>query len=206
MLDGLELWFGDFEYGAEPGERPEVRCLVAKELRSGRLLRLWRDQLTERPPYPIGPDALFVAYYASAELGCHLSLGWPLPVRILDLFTEFRNRTNGLGVGHSLLAALAYFGLDSIDVAEKEEMRELALRGGRYTDAEKTALLDYCQSDVVALEALSRPSCCRESTCPGRCCAGGTWRRRPGSSIGVYRSTCHAWRSCASTGIQSRTN
>ena len=43
------------------------------------------------PPYPIGPDVLFVAYFASAELGCHLALGWPLPARVLDLYAEFRN-------------------------------------------------------------------------------------------------------------------
>jgi DNA polymerase I len=38
---------------------------------------------------------LFVAYYASAELGCFKALGWPMPVRILDLFVEFRCHLNG---------------------------------------------------------------------------------------------------------------
>ena len=33
-------------------------------------------------------------------------------------------------------------------------MRELALRGGPYTIAERLALLDYCQTDVDALVAL----------------------------------------------------
>ena len=65
------------------------------ELRSGRKLRLWRDEFGSLPPYPTGPDVLFVAYYASAEIGCHLALGWPVPERVLDLFTEFRNLTNG---------------------------------------------------------------------------------------------------------------
>ncbi|MCR9296907.1 MAG: DNA polymerase, partial [bacterium] len=37
---------------------------------------------------------------------------------------------------------------------EKSEMRELAIRGGPYTDAEMLALLDYCQSDVDALDKL----------------------------------------------------
>ena len=49
-----------------------------------------------RPPYPIDTSALFVAYYAFAELGCHLALGWPMPPRILDLHAEFRAATNGL--------------------------------------------------------------------------------------------------------------
>src|SRR5207244_8965796 len=46
------------------------------------------------PPYATGPEVLFVAFYASAELGCYRALGWPMPERILDLFTEFRVHTN----------------------------------------------------------------------------------------------------------------
>jgi DNA polymerase I-like protein with 3'-5' exonuclease and polymerase domains len=38
--------------------------------------------------------------------------------------------------------------------AEKEEMRQLAMRGGAYTEAERLALLDYCQEDVDALARL----------------------------------------------------
>ena len=91
-----EVWAADFEFIAHPGERPDPVCLVARELKSGRDIRLWRDQLGPSPPYATGPDTLFVAYYASAELGCHRALGWPMPARILDLFTEFRARTNGL--------------------------------------------------------------------------------------------------------------
>ena len=33
-------------------------------------------------------------------------------------------------------------------------MRELILRGGPYSDAERAAILDYCESDVVALKSL----------------------------------------------------
>ena len=96
MLDGLpfaEIWAVDFEFGAEPGENPEPVCLVAWELRSGRRVKIWRDEFGVAPPYPTGPDALFVTYYASAEISCHLALAWPVPERVLDLFTEFRNRT-----------------------------------------------------------------------------------------------------------------
>ena len=99
---------------------------------------------------------LFIAYYASAEIGCHLALGWPVPARILDLFTEFRNHTNGLPTtaGNGLVGALAHFGIDSIGAEEKDEMRALVLRGGPWTEAEKTAILDYCVSDVAALARL----------------------------------------------------
>jgi hypothetical protein len=53
-----------------------------------------------------------------------------MPARVLDLFCEFRNLTNGSETisGNSLLGALAYFGLSAIDAAEKRDMRELALR------------------------------------------------------------------------------
>jgi hypothetical protein len=153
-----EIWLVDFEFGAAPGERPEPRCMVSREYRTGKVYRLWSDQLIDEflPPFRIGERALFVAYYASAELGCFLSLGWPLPDRILDLFAEFRCTTNGTQTvcGNGLLGALAHFGFDAIDAAEKDEMRQLALRGGEYSPAERQALLDYCQADVDALAKL----------------------------------------------------
>jgi hypothetical protein len=152
-----QVWAVDFEFTAPPGERPTPLCLVARELRSGRLERLWlADRAPALPPFGIGNDCLFVAYYASAEMGCHLALDWPMPARILDLFAEFRNLTNGLPTpcGASLLGALAYFGLDSLNATEKSEMRQLAIRGGPFTSMERTALLDYCQTDVDALAGL----------------------------------------------------
>lgn len=121
-------------------------------------MRLWGDQLQSlsEPPFSVGPDSLFVAYFASAELGCHLALGWPMPARILDLYAEFRCLTSGLKTpcGNKLLGALAYYGLDAIAAAEKDSMRQLAIRGGPYTDEERAALLDYCQTDVDALAKL----------------------------------------------------
>jgi DNA polymerase I len=160
-LGGLhfrEVWAADFEFSALPGERPTPICLVAWELGSGRKQQVWHDELTRmrEPPYATTADCLFVAYYASAELGCHLALGWPLPSNVLDLYTEFRNATNGLILpcGRGLLGALAWHGLSSIDAADKDSMRQLALRGGPWTDAERHALLDYCASDVAALARL----------------------------------------------------
>ena len=122
------------------------------------------------PPYPIGPDALFVAYFASAELGCHLALGWPLPARVLDLYVEFRDRANGLSPpnGFGLLGALTYHGLDAMDAAEKKAMRELASRGGPWTSAEREALLAYCESDVLALAKLLPAMVPRVGSPPGR--------------------------------------
>src|SRR5262249_43813479 len=99
-----EVVVADFEFAVTPGNRPKPLSLVAHELRSGRCFRCWQDQFRSAPPYATGPDVLFAAYYASAELGCYRALGWPMPERILDLFTEFRARTNGLDTpaGNSL--------------------------------------------------------------------------------------------------------
>jgi DNA polymerase I len=157
LLDAFrEVWAVDFEFQSRPGERPVPVCLVAFELRTGHRLRLWRDDFGALPPYSIRADSLFIAYYASAELGCHCSLGWPMPARVLDLFVEFRSLTNGRDTpaGNSLLGALTYYGLDNIGAAEKEEMRELILRGDPWTRNEQRAILDYCESDVRALARL----------------------------------------------------
>lgn len=152
-----EVWAVDFEFTAPPGHRPRPLCVVARELRSGRLVRRWLDGSdTGPPPYGTGDDTLLFAYYASAEWGCHLTLGWPLPRRVLDLYAEFSNLTSGTRPpnGRGLLGALSYHGLPALDVIEKETMRALAMRGGPYTAGEQVALLDYCQTDVDALARL----------------------------------------------------
>ena len=158
ILDFEQIWCVDFEFCAPDGERPLPICLVAHEVRSGQTVRLWDQEMrdSQQPPYSIDRKSLFVAYYASAELGCHLALNWPMPAYVLDLFVEFRASTNGLPkpCGNSLLGALTYFGIDAIEVSEKKEMRELALRGGPWTPEERHALLNYCESDVVALQEL----------------------------------------------------
>jgi hypothetical protein len=154
-----EIWAVDFEFHAPPGERPDPHCLVAWELKSGRRIRMWRDQFGAMPPYAIDENSLFVAYYASAELGCHRALGWPMPERILDLFTEFRDRTNGLETpaGSGLLGALTYYDLNPISAAEKKEWRELAMSGppSSIPIASRPGMVDYCEiSDVAGLARL----------------------------------------------------
>lgn len=153
-----EVWLVDFEFRQHDGNRPEPVCMVAREFRTGRTLRLWADALEVElcSPFDVGDGALFVAYYASAELGCFKALGWSMPTRILDLFAEFRCATNGIGspCGNGLLGALAYHGLDGIDASDKAGMRDLVLRGGPHSEAEQAAILDYCEGDVAALAKL----------------------------------------------------
>lgn len=150
-----EIWAVDFEFGGAPGEKPAVVCMVAEEWRTRRRLMVWQDELERLPeaPFNWAEDSLVVAYYASAEMGCHLALGWPLPVNVLDLYAEFRNFANGHtpACGWGLLGALKWYGLPGVDAADKESMRQLALRGGPYSCGEAHELLEYCASDVTAV-------------------------------------------------------
>ena len=84
--------------------------MVAREYYSGQLQRLWLDGVAKPAcPLPLGENSLYIAYYASAEMGCHLALDWTLPDYLLDLFCEFRCLTNGLSLpaGNGLLGALS---------------------------------------------------------------------------------------------------
>jgi hypothetical protein len=151
-----QVWGCDFEFG----EGPVPRCLVARDLTRGTLIRIWEDELLTlaAAPFPTDATSVMVAYAAAAEAGCFLALGWPLPLHCLDLFIEFRLWTNGLrrppSQGYSLLGALAYFGLPHLAVEEKDDLRQLALRGGPWHPGEPEQLLDYCQTDVDALVML----------------------------------------------------
>ena len=155
----FEFEFGGhdaLEAAGRSGERPRPVCMVAKDLRGGQTWRLWRDQFGSQPPFPIDADTLLIAYYASAELGCFRALNWQQPKFILDLFTEFRARTNGrtLPNGAGLLGALTFFGIDGIAVTEKRDLRARILSGAPWSADDRVAILEYCESDVLALERL----------------------------------------------------
>ena len=151
----------DFEFRPEnghEGNNPEPVCLVVKEFSSGVTSRYWKDDIQSRSsaPFSVSRDALCVAYFASAEMDCFLKLGWKLPENLLDLYVEFRCLTNGTTPpnGAGLLGALLYFGLPSVAAQHKDAMRDLVLRGGPWTSQERLDILDYCETDVSALELL----------------------------------------------------
>jgi DNA polymerase-1 len=151
-----EIWLHDFEFVPQPGERPDVVCLGARELRSGRTLRLWRDELCRQPPYRTDDGALFVSFVANAECACHLALGWPLPANVLDVSPAFRNLTNGRTTpeGKGLLGARRYYGLGAADAKYKEGMQKRVIRGWPFTPNERQQILEYVVSDADALEHL----------------------------------------------------
>ncbi len=156
--DFAEIWCADFEFTPQQGEIPIPVCLVAREARSGRTVRVWQDELQRlrEPPFPTGGRALFVAYYVTAELSCFGALGWHPPKHILDLCIEFRCIANGYRKPKSyrLIDALPYYGLPALSACEKKEMQDLAIGGGPFPPAEQAGLLDYCESDVDSLVRL----------------------------------------------------
>jgi hypothetical protein len=165
-----EIWVVDFEYypgrglanGGRAGDAATPLCLVALEMRSGRLVRFWQDEFGRFPPYRLDADALIVGYMISAEFGCHVALGWGQPARALDAYVEFRHCVND-GAARaedrdrgffSLAGALQYFLEDGIDTAHKADMRDRILQGPPFTAGERAAIVDYCTGDVDALARL----------------------------------------------------
>lgn len=151
----FDLWLCDTEFKDSGGPDYTVHCIVFQNVRTGEVVRLWNPR---GKPCPIRFDSsnVLVCYYATAELRSFLSLGWPTPPNVLDLYAEFRVETNGmlLPSGRSLIGALTHYDLPHMASEKKLEMREIAIRGAPFTEKERTALLAYCHSDVRALAAL----------------------------------------------------
>jgi DNA polymerase family A len=165
-----EIWCVDAEFypgagylnGGRNGDLITPLCLVALELRSGRLVRLWQNELGPFPPYRLDPDALFVCYGLAAELAVHLACGWGEPARALDALVEFRHYVNSGKVKaedrdkgfYGLGGALRYFLEDDLDLARKTDMRDRILQGPPFSAEEQRDILAYCEDDVRALARL----------------------------------------------------
>jgi DNA polymerase-1 len=165
-----EVWVVDFEFypgpglahGGREGDQATPLCLVAIEMRTGRVIRQWQDKFGPFPPYRLDAGALFVSYMASAEFGCHIARGWGQPACALDAYVEFRHHTNDGRIKsgdrekgfYSLDGALRYFGEDGIDTARKTDMRDRIMQGPPFSADEREAILAYCEDDVRALARL----------------------------------------------------
>ncbi len=152
------IWVLDFEFIARDGEHPEVVCLVAHDLVSGRWVRVWQGGF-KAPPFSLAADTLFVGYSAAAEWSCFIALGWPMPARCIDLYAEFTRVTNGAFDGKlfpSLLAAAAHYGINTMAADQKCAMRDLILSGGPWSANEQQDILHYCAADVRVTADLFR--------------------------------------------------
>jgi hypothetical protein len=162
-----EIWCVDTEFypgvglanGATYGDAITSLCLVALEMRSGRLVRLWQDELGRFPPYRLDSDALIIGYMLDAKFGCHIALGWDEPACALDAYVEFRHFVNDGSVKsggrdkgfYGIDGALRYFLEDEIDHARKQAMRDRILQGPPFSAQEEEDSLDYCEDDTRKL-------------------------------------------------------
>jgi len=162
LNDFSRILLCDTEYVARDGERVVPVSLSALELHSGKRWQMFFDdaQAHYDNPLPFDDDTLFVAHATHAEFSTFLALGWELPQWVLDTYVEARAATNGTrkpdGSAYAcgLIEVLTLYGLDSMTVVEKQEMRDLILRGHPYTAEERQAILDYNWQDVEALDRL----------------------------------------------------
>jgi hypothetical protein len=134
------------------GDIHRVWCLCALDLRTGDEWKLWLDDSTDPPPFPVDKDTLFIAFVAGAEVASFLARKWPFPARIFDVFQEFRLITNtGLRSDpHSLEDANAFFHLATFAHAAKKAMQKEAMERLDWPEEKKRELVDYCWEDVLA--------------------------------------------------------
>jgi hypothetical protein len=155
----------DSEFRLDENFRHHVVCIVAHEWPSGRVYKIWLDGQPCLFQLPCDEDTLWVSFVAVAELRSLLAINHPLPKRILDLHVE-NHWLNNLQESQlerslkrkekffSLVTTLRRNGFDSVSAEEKESMRNLIMGGGPFTEDQKSAILDYCESDVTPLDEL----------------------------------------------------
>jgi DNA polymerase-1 len=114
---------------------------------------MWREELfsLDAAPFDAGPSSLFIAFKAEADLGCMIALGWEPPSFVLDLYAEWRWRSNGKALPfskNSLINVATYYGIDAMDAAAKDTMRQMFIDDIEFTPELRSRGLDYCEGDV----------------------------------------------------------
>jgi hypothetical protein len=153
-LDCFDAVLGmDFEYGHEPGNIVKPVCGVARNMRDGRVHRVWlADGRCAPPLHGQWQSPLMITYNAVAEISCYLALGWAPPPYVLDLYIEYRNKWCGTGhVGFGLLHALSEYGVQGLAPEEKEIFQARALLDAAYSEHDRKQMLAYCQTDTDAV-------------------------------------------------------
>jgi len=140
----------DTEYSTPTGERPVPICAVAKNLGTGNETWVWLwGRKVEAPSFPA--DAIFVCYSAPAEMAIQEIMGWPLPQNVIDLYAEYRVKTNGhphKPSKNGLIDACNFYGIPTPTSEHKKLMQDRCSEGGPFSDEEKEAILQYCSEDV----------------------------------------------------------
>jgi hypothetical protein len=158
----------DFEYETSGGESelrngdlPKPLCIVAhvldENLQHVRTIRLWRGEFGLTPPFDVGPDTLFVAYSAWAEMTCFKVLGWKFPAHIFDQHTAYLATSNIL-LPYSpdeerkkprkrLSDACRAYGVEGWERIDKETIAR-DIGEGRWRDYGREIVFEYCEEDV----------------------------------------------------------
>lgn len=153
----------DFEYEVADGDLPNVLCMVVyvldENLQHMRTVRMWRGDFGLVPPFDIGPDSLFVAYSAWAEMTCFKVLGWRFPEHIFDLHTAYLAASNVLlpynpdekrkRQRKRLPDACRAYGIEGWERIDKEAMAK-DIGEGRWRIYGREAVFKYCEEDVKA--------------------------------------------------------
>jgi len=151
------------EFDLRPGDLPVLLCLVAyildENLNHVRTIKLWREQLLafKHPPFDVGPNTLFVAYSAQAELTIFEMLGWPFPKHVYDLHTAYLASSNVLlpyepdvkrvKQRKRLSDACRAYDIEGWENIDKAQIAK-DIGEGRWRDYGQTVVFDYCEEDV----------------------------------------------------------
>jgi hypothetical protein len=149
------------EYNLQPGDPPVPLCMAAhvldENLRHVRTIRLWRGEFGCTPPFDIGPDTLFVAYSAWAEMTCFKVLAWQFPIHIFDLHTAYLAASNILlpydpdeertKPRKRLPDACRAYGIEGWERVDKDTIAE-DIGEGRWQKYGRDVVFDYCEEDV----------------------------------------------------------
>jgi DNA polymerase-1 len=160
---------GDFEYEIDAGGLPRVLCMVVyvlnEFLQHVRTIRMWRGEFGSTPPFDTGPDALFVAYSAWAELTCFIVLGWLFPIHVFDLHTAYLAASNILlpynpdevrkRQRKGLSDACRAYGIEGWENIDKPAIAK-AIAEGRWHEYGKETVLNYNEEDVKRSTELLR--------------------------------------------------
>jgi hypothetical protein len=117
----------------------------------------WRGDFGTASPFDTGPEALFVAYSAWAEMTCFEVLGWKFPVHVFDLHTAYLAASNVM-LPHNpnevknkprkrLADACRAYGIEGWEQIDKETIaKDIGDSCWRHYGREQ--VFTYCEEDV----------------------------------------------------------
>ena len=131
--------------------------MLGENLQYVRTVREWRGEFGKSPPFDTGPDTLFVAYSAWAEMTCFMVLGLKFPAHIFDQHTAYLATSNVLlpynpdetrkRPRKRLPDACRAYGIEGWERIDKEAISK-DIGEGRWRKYGRERVLEYCEEDV----------------------------------------------------------